>query len=459
MELVQSGFLLANLGHQVSPAWGEKFMAEVLKFRVYYGGELLTHVLWCVVRLGLKPSRAWLEGFAQQAEGQWGKFPKPYQLAFTLGCLQKLGAPLSSSCIDAALQAFSRHLAVAAPTDTVLLLATVARLQHVTSYSWLQQLLDSLQAQLPLLDGQELATAVWSLAMLHHQPEQEWLEQLLSASHSHLALMTPTQAAEFLWSVATLGSDPGQTWVQQWLLAFHSHLAGATASGRELVSVLGSLAALGYCPDELWLQHALQLLHFRLREVDPQGLASLLPSLVKLNVTIQDGPWLENFTSTLLPRLGNFSGKEKADLITCYAAWGVTPPPAWLSAFQLHCVMQGEVGGMTGRDLEQIVIAICSMGTTPSTQLLQLWYQASEQELPGWGPDRVVGILAALKKGNVQPGGQWLQQLVGVVRDGLMGYNLGQLRSLLGSLVAFEAAGAHQQDVTNFISYLKEFFV
>jgi hypothetical protein len=57
-----------------------------------------------------------------------------YQLSFTFAALQKLGAPLSSSSIDAVLDAFAAQLADASPSDTALLLATVARLKHVSSY-------------------------------------------------------------------------------------------------------------------------------------------------------------------------------------------------------------------------------------------------------------------------------------------------------------------------------------
>jgi hypothetical protein len=57
-----------------------------------------------------------------------------YQLSFTFAALQKLGAPLSSSSIDAVLDAFAAQLGGASPSDTALLLATVARLKHVSSY-------------------------------------------------------------------------------------------------------------------------------------------------------------------------------------------------------------------------------------------------------------------------------------------------------------------------------------
>lgn len=40
---------------------------------------------------------------------------------------------------------------------------------------------------------------------------------------------------------------------------------------------------------EPWLHACLNLLHFRLRELDPEGLATIATSLVKLSVIISNG--------------------------------------------------------------------------------------------------------------------------------------------------------------------------
>lgn len=52
------------------------------------------------------------------------------------------------------LDAFTPALPHAAPSDTALLLVTVARLQHVSSYAWLQGLLDHVQEHMLAFDGQ-----------------------------------------------------------------------------------------------------------------------------------------------------------------------------------------------------------------------------------------------------------------------------------------------------------------
>lgn len=57
-----------------------------------------------------------------------------YQIAFTFAALQKLGASLEPAFIDSVLDAYALHLDDCQPSDTALLLVTVARLQHVTSY-------------------------------------------------------------------------------------------------------------------------------------------------------------------------------------------------------------------------------------------------------------------------------------------------------------------------------------
>jgi hypothetical protein len=419
----------------------------------------VTHVVWCVVRLRLTPSAAWLAAYSQQLQRQVGGF-LPYQLAFTLGSLQQLGAPLTSGAIDDALGGFARQLSAATPADAVLMLVTVARLRHICSYSWMQEVLDFLQPRLGQLNGQEAVTLVWSLAQLHHSAEEEgFMEQLVAVAGQQLVTMTPTQAAELLYSVAMLDITPPEAWLARWCKVFQAALKAGAATGRDVASALSALAALGHTPSDAWLQDALQLLHFRLRELDAAGLASVPRSLVKLNVTLLAGPWLENFTSMLLPALPRLTGAERADLITCYATWGATPPPAWMAAFQLSCIAAAEAGQMTPMELEQVVVAVCSLGGSPSTALLQLWYEAGAAGLEGAAPERLVNILAALRKAQVLPGPSWLQRVVAQVQSGLQGYSLVQLNSVMLSLMAFQAAGAEQPPLNNLVSYLKEFFL
>jgi hypothetical protein len=52
------------------------------------------------------------------------------------------------------LDAYTPALRNASPSDTALLLVTVARLQHVSSYSWLQGVLDHCQDNMLSFDGQ-----------------------------------------------------------------------------------------------------------------------------------------------------------------------------------------------------------------------------------------------------------------------------------------------------------------
>lgn len=66
MELSTTAFLFANLAHLPSDGWKRRFMAESLKFRVYYTGGDLTQVVWSAVRLGCKPGQQWLQAYVQQ---------------------------------------------------------------------------------------------------------------------------------------------------------------------------------------------------------------------------------------------------------------------------------------------------------------------------------------------------------------------------------------------------------
>ena len=88
-----------------------------------------------------------------QLQDQLGSL-QAYQLSFTFAALQKLGAPMSAAFIDRVLDAYAPLLPEASPSDTSLLLVTVARLQHVSSYSWLQGVLDHCQDNMLAFDGQ-----------------------------------------------------------------------------------------------------------------------------------------------------------------------------------------------------------------------------------------------------------------------------------------------------------------
>jgi hypothetical protein len=59
------------------------------------------------------------------------------------------------------LDAYTPVLRSATPSDTSLLLVTVARLQHVSSYTWLQGVLDHCQDSMMAFDGQ----VRWTLAV------------------------------------------------------------------------------------------------------------------------------------------------------------------------------------------------------------------------------------------------------------------------------------------------------
>jgi hypothetical protein len=97
-----------------------------------------------------------------QLAGQLGCL-QAYQLAFTFAALQKMGATLPSQFIDKVLETYSGLLPEAAPSDTALLLVTVARMQHVCTYSWLQAVLDHVQEHMMRFDGQVKSPASSSL--------------------------------------------------------------------------------------------------------------------------------------------------------------------------------------------------------------------------------------------------------------------------------------------------------
>jgi hypothetical protein len=109
---------------------------------------------------------------------------------------------------------------------------------------------------------------------------------------------------------------------------------------------------------EPWLHACLNLLHWKLRELDPEGLAAVSVSLVKLGVIISNGPWLENYISATSSRLSGMVPDTQANLLSSLAVWKAQLSPAWLAMFQLMCVQQAESGSMKADTLEQVRGAI-----------------------------------------------------------------------------------------------------
>lgn len=61
---------------------------------------------------------------------------------------------IACTCVLQVLDAYTPVLRSATPSDTSLLLVTIARLQHVSSYTWLQGVLDHCQDSMMAFDGQ-----------------------------------------------------------------------------------------------------------------------------------------------------------------------------------------------------------------------------------------------------------------------------------------------------------------
>lgn len=74
-------------------------------------------------------------------------------------------------------------------------------------------------------------------------------------------------------------------------------------------------------------------------------------------------------------------------------------------------------------------------------------------------PNSIAAVLQALHQAAAQPDAHWLEALVSVVRDNLRSYSLVQLNGVAKALTAFEAGGMKQRWLSDFVAYLKEFFL
>eukprot|EP00775_Hariotina_reticulata_P002071 gene2071-2391_t len=461
VELSSTAFLFANLGHNPSDFWKSRFLSEALRFRAYYTGPDLAQVVWSAVRLGTTPDSAWLEGFVDQLADQL-RCLQAYQLTFTFAALQKMGADMPSQFIDRALEAYRGLLPEAAPSDTALLLVTVARLQHICTYSWLQAVLDHVQENMLRFDGQELVTLIWSLAKLHHQPCPEWLAIFFEALEPQLPSLYGNQLAEMMWALAQLQISPPADWLDAFLIKAQSCLATDTIGGKDAATILASLAAVNHTPPEPWLHSCLSLIYWRIRELDAEGLAAVAISLAKLKVFLADGAWLDNYVSMTLPKLSAMQPQTQANLLSALAVFGATPNKAWVAAFQLLMVQQAEAGKMTVEQLEQVVVALASLKATPSTALLQLYFDASLpllDTLASKDPSSIASILKSLQAAQVRPDATWLKAAVAAVRTHLRGFSVVQLNGVAQALASFEAGGMKYVWLSDFTAFLKEFLL
>lgn len=231
-------------------------------------------------------------------------------------------------------------------------------------------------------------------------------------------------------------------------------------SGTDATSLLASLAKLQHTPKEEWLHACLQLLHWRCRELDGEGMLTVLRSLVGLNVVLMGGPWLDDFTARLYSKLPDLSPQSKADLIACYGTFGWAPPKAWLAAFQMMCLSQIEEGVMNEDQLEQVVVALGSLKVTPSLTLMQHFYDTTQRRLSDIPPDRLVAILTAVKRAGLVPEADWLKAVVDTVRPQLKRFQVVQLDAVVQALIHFESKSENKHKwLSDFVAYLKEFFL
>jgi hypothetical protein len=133
-------------------------------------------------------------------------------------------------------------------------------------------------------------------------------------------------------------------------------------TARDAASLLASLSELQHTPQEPWLHACLNLLYWRLRELDPEGLATIPISLAKLNVIVSNGPFLDSFISMTTPRLSGMSAETQVQLLSALAVFGAELPRAWVAAFQLMMVQQAEAGSMTTAQMEQVRLLLLLLG-------------------------------------------------------------------------------------------------
>ena len=218
------------------------------------------------------------------------------------------------------LDAYTPALRLASPSDTALLLVTVARLQHVSSYSWLQGVLDHCQDNMMTFDGQVCACAcVWAgggaTRALH--PASHLLLWLRSKNSKLRGSVVEDTSCSVLTALLLLC----------WLRPCGPPLLVCMDAPcvQELVTILSSLAQLHHQPDPEWMSIFFEAAEVHLPGLTGSQLAQMGYGLGQLGIE-PPSRWMETFL-TQVCGLGAASG-----LLVCGSA--CTCMLSWLGVFR-----------------------------------------------------------------------------------------------------------------------------
>ena len=169
-----------------------------------------------------------------------------------------------------------------------------------------------------LVEPQLVVKTLMGLGVLGVNPSQKWLKPMLLAVHAKLYQLQPKDVSLLLVALARLGCRPSPVYLEKVLLPLHD-LNPDRCSDEVLISLAWGLGKLQWRPPGVWMKGYLGILEPRLTRFSAEGLKTVLWGLAALRVgTALSNKWRAAAVSALLPKVGHMSPK-----LLCSLAWSL----------------------------------------------------------------------------------------------------------------------------------------
>ncbi|KAG2452747.1 hypothetical protein HYH02_002977 [Chlamydomonas schloesseri] len=441
-EFVATLYVLAALGYRPGTNWTGVAVAALAPAQLYaLSAGQLTSVLWALARFGHRAEPGpWSTAAVQALQLQLPALA-PHQLSYGLGSLQRLGCRLAGPVLDELLEAAAAMIsgsssssvtaggvALTEPAamtvagggagaaaaggagsysapDLVLLLMTVARLQHVPSYAFTEAVTERLRPHIAAAAAAAAATSARYPSAGGTGGSSSSSSSSGVGGSSSGGLTGPAAApqpqpqpvaARGAPVVVAMAGPGGELLVVEPLTC------------QELASVGYALAKLHSRPESDWLSQYMEACQAVMGGFEADHLASLLWAVGELGQTPSPG-WLSSFLAAARPRLPAFAPPDLVSVLSSLAALRAPPPAAWLG--EALTAVGARVGGLDGAGVAALLKALVDLDARVSNPE---WYDALCSQVSGFlpllRPAELASLVSSLAALGHTPGKEWLQR-------------------------------------------------
>eukprot|EP00798_Chlamydomonas_sp_ICE-L_P028288 gene28288-31396_t len=299
------------------------------------------------------------------------------------------------------------------PHNVALVMGTVAKLQHVTSYTWMGAVEDHVSLRLEAYSPKELATVVWGMAKLHHRPSAEWTTAFQEGCFEVMDTFDPGNLSTLVWAFAELGQIPCNDWMERF------------CSTR-------------YQPETEWLSDYLSIVHAYLPALNGQAFATIVKGLQDMDAAVSGREFWDAFCSAMRAKLPSMSPQALVDVASGLAFASYEPSPAWTSTFLQACEKSRD--SFSPQELNQLVCSMAQLKAVPQQGLLKNFLNRTPAVLPTLEPASITASASALAlfwslPAEASPctpddASPWVEALVQAARGNINSFGLAQLNEL-----------------------------